>query len=78
MGIGTRIHVRTATRAWWFTVTDGVTHRGQSEVDNVVLGLGAETSASVTIHWATGEKDCYEVEAGSVAIARKGRAPCEL
>jgi hypothetical protein len=78
MGIGTRIHVRTPTRTWWYIVTDGVTHRGQSEVENVVLGLGAETSAAVTIHWATGERDCYDAEAGSVTLAKKGSARCEL
>ena len=78
MGIGSRVLVQTGANSRWYFVTDGVTHRGQSEVDDVVIGLGDAAAARVTVFWPTGEKDCYEIEAGAVIVAQKGVAGCEL
>lgn len=75
-GMGSRIRVRTETMTYWRELTDGVTYRSQSEVAHQVLGLGADTTADVTVVWPDGTRDCARMQAGATSTIARGSTGC--
>ena len=71
-GFGSRVTVDAEGLRYEREVNDGMTFRSQSQVGQILLGLGSETQATVEVRWPDGGSDCVAAAAGQTAHVRKG------
>ena len=65
-GYGSRIRVKTDDRVIRYAVNDGVTHRSQSEVGYVHVGIGDAQGAEIVVIWPDGNRSCVEADTGEI------------
>lgn len=70
-GYGSRIRVKTGKRVIQRAVTDGVTHRSQSEVGYVHVGIGTSKGAKIVVTWPDGKRSCVQADAGEIVPVQK-------
>ena len=75
LGYGARIRVKAGNRVIRHAVTDAVTHRSQSEVGYVHVGIGTADRAEVVVIWPDGERSCVDADVGEIVRVQKA-TPC--
>jgi enediyne biosynthesis protein E4 len=76
LGFGSTVTARIAGRLLVRQVTDGANYRSQDEAGYVHIGLGDATTASITIRWPDGTRDCFIAVHGRVTEVKQGREGC--
>lgn len=65
-GYGSQIRVKAGERVIRHAVNDGVTHRSQSEVGYVHVGIGSAQRAKIVVLWPDGKRSCVDAGAGEI------------
>jgi hypothetical protein len=73
---GSRLSVTAEDLVYEREINDGVNFRSQSQVGQLILGLGNASSAVVELAWPEGGRDCVTVVAGTTVEVTRGSSAC--